>query len=80
MLKPSGASAYSSPTYDYGKKEFVSCEKAFGKGWKLVGNFHSHPRYSGSNPSSDDNALEGLGRNFLGTVDTNYQITTKEYP
>ena len=79
ILQSMNAKAYSNATYDYGKKKIVSCENAFGKGWKLVGSYHSHPRHSGSNPSADDLASEGLGRKFLGTVDTNYRISTKEY-
>lgn len=79
ILQTKNAKAYSNATYDYGKKEIVSCEKAFGKGWELVGSYHSHPRHSGSEPSADDLVSEGLGRKFLGTVDTNYRISTKEY-
>ena len=79
IIKGRNATAYSDPIFDFGKKDTVSCEKSFGKGWVLVGSYHSHPRYSGSEPSKSDIASEGLGRKFLGTVDTEYRISTKEY-
>lgn len=79
MIKPAGASAYSSPILDYGMNAHVSCANNFGSDWVLVGVYHSHPRKSGLNPSTQD--YEGWShlRRFLGAVDDNYKIITSEY-